>query len=317
MFGLFSRGPAAEVFTMADVREQAAVLALVEKSPHLWSDVATLIESCGSALRLVRRDWSGFEPLELQEAKQLGDVTDADLDRYEQLIAECAADGIALLTVLDAGYPRNLRQVYNRPPFLFVRGRVLPDDERAIAVVGTRRPSERGLAQAATLARELAERGVTVLSGLALGIDGAAHEATLDAGGRTIAVMGTGIRRIYPRQHEALAGRILDEGGALVSQFWPDGPPTKYSFPMRNAVMSGMAIGTVVVEASSTSGARMQARLALEHGKLLFLVKDLVMQESWARRYAEHPATTVVEDVEDVVDVLSAATRPVEQLTLG
>lgn len=304
---------------MADVREQAAVLALVEKSPHLWSDIATLIESGGSALRLVRRDWSGFEPLELQEAKQLGDVTDADLDRYEQLIAECAADGIALVTVLDKGYPRNLRRVFNRPPFLFVRGRgrLLAEDERAIAVVGTRRPSERGLEQAATLARELAERGVTVLSGLALGIDGAAHEATLDAGGRTVAVMGTGIRRIYPSQHEPLAARILDEGGALVSQFWPDGPPTRYSFPMRNAVMSGMAIGTVVVEASSTSGARMQARLALEHGKLLFLVKALVMQESWARRYAEHPATTVVEDVEDVVDVLSSATRPVEQLTLG
>jgi DNA processing protein len=302
--------------TMTDVREQAAVLALVAHSRLSWSQVAALIEGAGSALRLVRRDWSGFEPFEVQEVKMLGDVGDDDVDTYERLIEELAADGVKLLTVLDEGYPRNLRQVYDRPPFLFIRGELVPEDERAVAVVGTRRASERGLEQASTLARELAERGVTVLSGLALGIDGAAHEAALDAGGRTIAVMGTGITRIYPKAHENLARRIV-EHGALVSQFWPDGPPTKISFPMRNAVMSGMAIGTVVIEAASKSGAKMQARLALEHGKLLFLVKDLVMQEDWARRYAEHPATTVVEDVEDVLDVLSAMAQPVEQLTLG
>jgi DNA processing protein len=302
--------------TMTDVREQAAVLALVAHSRLSWSQVAALIEGAGSALRLLRRDWSGFEPFEVQEAKMLGDVGDDDVDTYERLIEELAADGVKLLTVLDESYPRNLRQVYDRPPFLFIRGELVPDDERAVAVVGTRRASERGLEQASTLARELAERGVTVLSGLALGIDGAAHEAALDAGGRTIAVMGTGITRIYPKAHEDLARRIA-EHGALVSQFWPDGPPTKISFPMRNAVMSGMAIGTVVIEAASKSGAKMQARLALEHGKLLFLVKDLVMQEDWARRYAEHPATTVVEDVEDVLDVISAMAQPVEQLTLG
>ncbi len=302
--------------TMTDVREQAAVLALVAHSRLSWSQVAALIEGAGSALRLVRRDWSGFEPFEVQEANMLGHVRDDDVDAYVRLIEELAADGVKLLTVLDEGYPRNLRQVYDRPPFLFIRGQLVPEDERAVAVVGTRRASERGLEQASTLARELAQRDVTVLSGLALGIDGTAHEAALEAGGRTVAVMGTGITRIYPKAHEELARRIVGQG-ALVSQFWPDSPPTKISFPMRNAVMSGMAIGTVVIEAASKSGAKMQARLALEHGKLLFLVKDLVMQEDWARRYAEHPATTVVEDVEDVLDVLSAMAQPVEQLTLG
>lgn len=182
--------------------------------------------------------------------------------------------------------------------------------------MGTRKASEQGLEQARALSRELAERGVTVLSGLARGIDAAAHEAALEAGGRTVAVMGTGIERIYPREHGPLGERIA-ERGALVSQFWPDAPPTRQSFPMRNVVMSGMAVGTIVLEASSTSGARMQARLALEHGKRLFLVRSLVMQESWARRYAEHPATTVVESVEDVLDVLAEMAQPVEQLTLG
>jgi DNA processing protein len=310
-------GLTAGVSTMPDVREQAAVLALVTQSRAKWNRVASLIEDARSALRLVHRDWTGFEPLEVQEAETLAAITDDDLDRFEQAISALVEEGVQLLTVLDEDYPRNLRYVYDRPPFLLVRGELLSEDERAVAVVGTRRASERGLEQASTLARELAERGVTVLSGLALGIDGAAHEAALAAGGRTIAVMGSGIHTIYPKQHAQLAERIV-EHGALVSQFWPpDASPTKYSFPMRNAVMSGMAVGTVVVEASSTSGAKMQARLALEHGKRLFLVKNLVMHEDWARRYAEHPATTVVDDVEDVLDVLSAMARPVEQLTLG
>jgi len=181
---------------MTDVSEQAAVLALVAPLVPQLEPGPALIEGAGSALRLVRRDWSGFEPFEVQEANMLGEVGDDDVDAYVRLIEELAADGVKLLTVLDEGYPRNLRQVYDRPPFLFVRGQLVPEDERAVAVVGTRRASERGLERASTLARELAQRDVTVLSGLALGIDGAAHEAALDAGGRTIAVMGTGITRI-------------------------------------------------------------------------------------------------------------------------
>jgi DNA processing protein len=167
------------------------------------------------------------------------------------------------------------------------------------------------------LATELAAQKVTVLSGLARGIDAAAHGSTIDAGGRTVAVMGTGIRKVYPKENEPLAERIVASGGALVSQFWPDAPPTKVSFPMRNVVTSGMAIGTVVIEASATSGAKMQARLALEHGKRLFLVEDLVMHEPWAKRYAERPGTTVVHSVSDILDVLAEMVRPAEQLTLG
>jgi DNA protecting protein DprA len=192
------------------------------------------------------------------------------------MIQQLAAEGVTLVTVLDKDYPTNLRLVYDRPPFLFVRGELRRGDERAVAVVGTRTASQEGQTQADRLARELAASGVTVLSGLALGIDAAAHEGTLSAGGRTVAVLGTGIRRVYPAVHADLADRIVAEGGALVSQFWPDSPPARWSFPMRNRTMSGMAIGTVVVEASKTSGAKMQARLALAHGKRVFLVESLV-----------------------------------------
>lgn len=244
------------------------------------------------------------------------DVTPTELGEYEALITECAAGGVSLVTVLDEAYPTNLRLVYNRPPFLFVRGALSPVDERAVAVVGTRNASRSGREQAQRLARELAAADVTVLSGLALGIDAAAHQSTLDAGGRTIAVVGTGIQRVYPAANHALADRIVANGGAIVSQFWPDAPPTRWSFPMRNVTMSGMSIGTVVVEASSTSGAKMQARLALEHGKRLFLIESLVLHEEWARRYADRPGATVVESVDDVLSALDGELRPVAQLTL-
>ena len=156
------------------------------------------------------------------------------------------------------------------------------------------------------------------MSGLARGIDGAAHSAALAAEGRTVAVLGTGIDRVYPPEHEHLAQRIVASGrGALVSQFWPTAPPTRYSFPMRNVVMSGMAVGTVVIEAGRTSGAKLQARYALDHEKRLFLVKSLVLREEWAQQTAKHPLTTVVESAEDVLDVLVELAQPIEQLTLG
>jgi len=301
----------------APIAERAAVLALVAATPGEWYRTAALVEDAGSALRVMQRQWTGFEPFDVSEAEALVDrVGPGHHRRYEDTIARYEERGIRVVTVLDDDYPTNLRQIYNRPPFLFVRGDLREGDNRGIAIVGTRQPSEAGLDQARRLSEELARNGVTVLSGLARGIDGAAHRAALDAGGRTVAVMGTGIDRIYPAEHQALADDIL-RSGALVSQFWPTSPPTKVSFPMRNVVMSGMAIGTVVIEASPTSGARMQARLALEHGKRLFLVKSLVMHEEWARRYAERPGTMVVDSVEDILDVLVTIARPVKQLTLG
>jgi DNA processing protein len=300
------------------IREQAAVLAVVAQARREWYLAAQLLEVNGSALRVARRDWTGFEPPELLEAVRGEEIEDAALDRFVEQIHDLKSDGVALVTVLDDEYPTNLRLVYNRPPFLFARGDLRPEDDRALAVVGTRSASAEGREQTARLARDLVDQGVTVLSGLALGVDTAAHDATLAAGGRAVAVMGTGIKRVYPAENRELAARIVDAGGALVSQFWPDAPPTRYSFPMRNVVMSGMAVGTVVVEASSTSGAKMQARLALDHGKRLFLVESLVMHERWARDYAERPGATVVRSVDDVLVALESELRSgVSQLTLG
>jgi DNA processing protein len=210
-----------------------------------------------------------------------------------------------LLTVLDDGYPANLRMVHDHPPFLFVRGTTVPADDRAIAVVGTRRPSEEGVRTAGRIAGALAGRGVTVVSGLAEGIDTAAHAGALNAGGRTLAVYGTGISRLYPASNRSLA-RAIAASGAALSQFWPDMAPSRWSFPVRNIVTSGLGVGTVVVEAGPTSGARQQAHHAIRHGKRLFLLRRLVEHQPWARELMKTPGVVAIDDVEEVLPVIEA-----------
>jgi DNA processing protein len=242
-------------------------------------------------------------------------------DRVDHELSLAAAVGARLVTVLDPDYPVNLRLVPNLPPFLFVRGELLADDVRAVAVVGTREASTGGLRKARQLACQLSTRHVTIVSGLARGIDTEAHLAALESGGRTVAVLGTGITRCYPAENEGLANRIVDEGGALVSQFWPSRPPGRDTFPRRNVVTSGISQGTVVIEATSTSGAKMQARLALEHGKEVFLLRSLVTDQRWARDYLKRGAIEVAR-VDDVLrhliepDRLQQVDTQRQQLTL-
>lgn len=244
---------------------------------------------------------------------------------FQRVDAELAAAdnvGAQLVTVLDEAYPANLRLIPNLPPFLFVRGAVLDDDVRSVAVVGTREASELGIRRARHMAKLLAERGVTVISGLARGIDTAAHRAALDCGGRTIAVLGTGITKCYPSENRELAEEITRHG-ALVSQFWPTRSPGRDTFPRRNIVTSGLSQGTVVIEASSTSGAKMQARLALEHGKKVFLLKSLVTDQTWAHTYVQKRGAIEVSDVEEVIGHLASpdrvrrASEQRQQLTLS
>jgi DNA processing protein len=300
------------------VCEQAAVLALVQASSGEWYQTADMIAEAGSAARLLTGEMPVMSDERRQRATELmSRVSDADVSDMEDLIERVASQGVRLITIVDEDYPENLKLIFNRPPFIWVRGELDSRSLRAIAVVGTRQATEDGRAVAARLARGLAQAGVTVLSGLARGIDTAAHAATLEAGGRTVAVIGNGILgRVYPPENQDLARRIIDSGGAVVSQFWPQAPPAKANFPRRNVVMSGMAAGTVVVEASATSGAKMQARLALEHGKRLFLPETLVALQEWAASYATRPGVTVVSDPSDILDELVKIVEIPHQLTL-
>jgi DNA processing protein len=230
------------------------------------------------------------------------------MERVNAEVEAASRAGAQLVTVLDVGYPPNLRLIPNLPPFLFYRGTLADDDAFSVAVVGTRGATDQGIRRGDRMARLLAERGVTVISGLARGIDTAAHRGALAAGGRTIAVLGTGITRCYPAENRDLA-EVITQSGALVSQFWPTRAPGKDTFPRRNVVTSGLSQGTVVIEATRTSGAKMQARLALEHGKKVFLVKSLVTDQPWAQDYVASRGAVEVAEVEEVITQLAPPDR--------
>jgi DNA processing protein len=185
---------------------------------------------------------------------------------------EGGGDERHLLVLGDAAYPTALLESPDPPLLLYVQGRLTALSPPAVAVVGSRRPTAQGRDNARAFARELATAGLGVVSGLALGIDGAAHEGALDAGGRTLAVIGTGIDRVYPPQHQALAQRIVAEGGALVSEFTPGTPPLAHNFPRRNRIIAGLSQGTLIVEAALQSGSLITARLANEAGREVFAI---------------------------------------------
>ncbi|WP_233288864.1 DNA-processing protein DprA [Kitasatospora sp. MBT63] len=235
---------------------------------------------------------------------------DAARERVAAELEAAERVGARLVTVLDEAYPANLRLIPNLPPFLFHLGELSVRDGRSVAVVGTRNCTEDGRRRAARMTRGLVDADVVIYSGLAKGIDTAAHQEALTSGGRTVAVMGTGIAsKIYPAENTSLARSIVDAGGALFSQFWPTSTPARWTFPRRNVVTSGSTLGSVVIEASSTSGAKLQARVAAEHGKQVFLLHSLATSEAWAAdMLAGHRAIEVFE-LEDVLDRLGSATQ--------
>jgi DNA processing protein len=176
-----------------------------------------------------------------------------------------------ICTYRDRSYPRRLLSIYDYPPFLYVRGAIEPIDELAVAVVGSRQASLYGRRMARSLVAGLVRRGVTVVSGLARGIDTEAHRAALECGGRTVAVLGSGIDVIYPRENRTLADRIADSG-AVVSEFPPGTTPQPGFFPRRNRIISGLSLGVVVVEARGRSGALVTARYAADQGREVYAV---------------------------------------------
>lgn len=280
---------------MTDLHETAALIALLRRGDRPWHQEAALVEEAGSAAAVLSGEHVGPGEASAPQLFDAGGQAAADLPAIEDEVRQWETEGMQVVSVLDDEYPENLRAVFNRPPLLFIRGELIERDVRSVAIVGTRRASKAGEGRAAEIARHMAEAGFTVLSGLAAGIDTASHRGALAAGGRTVAVLGTGLRRFYPASNTELQEEIAARC-AVVSQFWPDQPPTKTTFPRRNVTMSGLSLATVVVEASHTSGARMQARLALEHGRPVVLLDSLVEQHTWARSYARRPGTYVVSD---------------------
>jgi DNA processing protein len=276
--------------------EHAALVALLQAKPDRmsWPEIAAELLETGSAVEVWDRHAPAPTLIDLP-----GEITTASAARN---IQSWAAQGSRLVSILDEDYPAGLRGIHQAPPVIFTLGSVMMDDP-AVSVVGSRNASAQGLTIAADLARELTAGKMTVVAGLARGIDTAAHRAALDAGGRTVAVIGTGISRVYPAENRALQEEIASHG-LVLSQFWPDAPPQKHTFLMRNATMSGYGLATVVVEAGETSGARAQARMAVEHGRQVILMDQVVIRNEWAQALLGRPGVHIASSVDGVMGVV-------------
>jgi DNA processing protein len=224
-----------------------------------------------------------------------------------------AEHGIDVLTEADDRYPRPLHEIHDPPGVLFRRGKADPQDEMAIAIVGTRHATRYGLAQAERLAGSLARVGFTIVSGLARGIDAAAHRGALDAGGRTMAVLASGVLSIYPPEHAQLANEITQRG-CLLSEAAPRMMPISGAFPQRNRIISGLTLGTIVVEAADRSGALITARHAYEQGREVFALPGPVDSRMSRGCHALiKDGAKLIETVDDVLAELGPLANHIER----
>jgi DNA processing protein len=251
---------------------------------------------------------------ELLEAEGIDRRTAEEVFRFFRLDGGAAAErsaedqqrralraGGRVLTLWDDTYPENLKWIYDPPPLLFVRGELAGADRLAIALVGTRAATGYGLRVAAEFAGELARRGITVVSGLARGIDGAAHRGALQAGGRTLAVTGSGLDVVYPPEHRMLVEEIARRG-AVLTEFDMGARPAPSNFPRRNRIVSGLSLGTVVVESAVGGGAMITAAMALEQNREVFAVPaPLGTKPEGTNRLIREGRALLVETIDDVV----------------
>lgn len=223
----------------------------------------------------------------------------------EKVYERMQAQGIHCLTWNDENYPRHLKNIDQPPPVIYVRGEMLPEDDWAVAIVGTRKVTSYGRQVAEEVATFLAQNRVTVVSGLARGVDAIAHQSALKAGGRTIAVLGSGVDRIYPPENRRLAEEMIDQG-ALVSDYPPGTAPDGTNFPPRNRIISGLALAVVIVEAGVTSGALITATFAAEQGRDVFAVPGSILapQSKGTNRLIQDGAQPLL-DPQEILEVLN------------
>ena len=298
------------------MRENSALVALLRtcEKPETWTSIANDCVLEGSAERLLKHKIdSSRNPLLRDDASDdaqgvlLADVglSLEQIDRLKMAWAVAARDleswcerGFDFVSVFDPRFPERLRATVDVPPFLFASGK-LKSDDLGVSVVGSRQCTPEGMEFAVGCARLLVRRGLNVIAGLAKGIDTFAHRTALDEGGRTVAFIGTGIDRQYPSENRDLQLEI-EKRGLVLSQFWPGSQPTKRSFPMRNALMSGYGVATIIADAGEHSGTRIQARQAQRHGRPIIINRMVLDKARWARDLVSKPGVYVVDNVRDV-----------------
>jgi len=246
-------------------------------------------------------------PLLLEKRRSL--ALEREMEKLDRL-------GVGILTIYDSTYPTRLKEIYNPPPLLYVRGEITREDDQSLGVVGTRSPTVYGKELAGRIVPELVRSGLTIVSGLARGIDSVAHNAALEAGGRTIAVLGCGIDVIYPAENRGLFNRIVKQG-AVVTEYPLGTKPDAFNFPARNRIISGLALGTLVVEAQHGSGALITADYALEQNREVFAFPGRTTDRGSAgcNRLIREGRAKLVTSTEDILEELDL-TVAVQQLEI-
>ena len=265
---------------------------------------ATLLERFGSAEAVFHASRAELEGVRLRPETVESIMARDLLEKASAEIEQARAIGADILLLDDGTYPSLLREIFDPPITLYVKGNWEEClDAPSVAVVGSRRCSTYGQNTATMLARDLAARGVTIISGLARGIDAAAHRGALEAHGRTVAVMGTGVDQIYPRDHRKLAEEILERGGAIVSEFPLGTPPAPQNFPYRNRVISGLSMGVLIIEAAENSGSLITARMAMEQNREVWAVPgNITSRNSFGTNYLIKGAgAKLVQQWQDIV----------------
>ena len=309
------------------LQENAALVALlrsIDKSHDTWSSIAEKVVRQGSAIQVFEHELDPQhhrlddpdEDAEYDDRSQTTLLGEDDLPittqrrvqllqahkEAETLVHDWGKQGLDMVSVLDERYPLSLREVVDMPPFLFSKGRFLSPNQQdmGVSVVGPE-----ALHFASDVATMLVSKGLTVIAGLALGVDAEAHHRALQEHGRTVAFIGTGIGKYYPAKNRHLQ-ELIERKGQVFSQFWPWQGPTKWTFPARNATMSGYGIATVIVEAHEYSGTRVQARQAQHHGRPIIMRDAVVDHTEWGKRLVDKPNVYVVSNVDEVANAINS-----------
>lgn len=286
--------------------------------------LAKPLEQNANILRLLRSELGISQIEKTDELVRMG-APQAVIDEYIQTIfaskaseyseiIDWQARGYNLVNILEDEYPVILRDVRESPAILYWQGELKPK-EVGVSVVGSRDASPQAVQASFQLAQRLATQGIPVISGLARGIDTAAHEGALSVNGRTIAIMGTGLDRTSPVTNRSLRDRIQTHGGLVLSQFEPDSPVRRYNFPMRNAVMSGYGLATVVMAATEKSGTRHQVKAALNHGRKVIFTGTVANSVEWARKLVDENKAIRVTSLTEAVDASVEVTRGYDEQT--
>jgi DNA processing protein len=270
------------------------------------SRIKKLIQHFGTAENVFRATLTELEAMGMQAVSAQSLATGKSLELADQECMKAAEAGARIIALSDPEYPPRLKEIYDPPVVLFVKGHVEVLAEPGIAMVGTRHPTPYGSGMAERLSTDLAARGLVIISGLARGIDTASHRGAIAAKGKTVAVLGTGIDVMYPKENTRLTEQIIALGGALITEFPVGTSPAPQNFPIRNRIISGMSAGVLVIEAAEYSGTRITSRLALEQNRDVYAVPGNVTNKgSWGPNTLIKQGAKLVATWEDVWEELS------------